>query len=259
MPGEPRGSPGVFVYHAARVLLIAAVRSILTYVAVSLYVLIVAPPGMLIAALFGAKRHLYVLGHLGVKLGLTLSGIRYRVAGREHVRAGRAAVYCSNHQSNIDPPVLFDAFHPMLHILYKAELNAIPVLTRAFRYGGFIPVDRRNKEAAMRSIEAGAASIRAGNLFLIFPEGTRSPTAALLPFKKGGFIMAIKAAAPMVPVAVQGGRDSMRKGSWIIRPVTVSVRVGATIETSGVTLDRRDELIAIVRARITALLAEGPV
>jgi len=60
-------------------------------------------------------------------------------------------------------------------------------------------------------------------------------------------------------VAVQGGRDSMRKGSWIIRPVTVSVRVGATIETSGITLDRRNELIAIVRARITALLAEGPV
>jgi 1-acyl-sn-glycerol-3-phosphate acyltransferase len=241
------------------VLLIAAVRSILTYVVVSSYVLIVAPPAMLIAALFGAKAHLYVLGHIGVRLGLTLSGIRFRIAGLEHVPRCRAAVYCSNHQSNVDPPLLFEAVHPRLHILYKAEIEAIPVLARAFRYGGFIPIDRRNKEAALRSIEAGAASLRAGNSFLIFPEGTRSRTADLLPFKKGGFIMAIKAQAPIVPIAVQGGRDSMRKGSWIIRPVTVSIRIGAPIESTGITLGRRDELIAATRARIIALLAEGPV
>ena len=240
-------------------MILAAIRSVLTYVAVSLYVLIVAPPGMLIAAITGAKRHLYVLGHLGVRLGLSLSGIRVRVGGLEHTPRDRAAVYCSNHQSNVDPPVIFEVVHPRLHILYKAEIDAIPVLARAFRYGGFIPVDRRNKEAALRSIDAGAASLRAGNSFLIFPEGTRSRTAELLPFKKGGFIMAIKAEAPIVPVAVQGGRDSMRKGSWIIRPVTVSVRVGAPIASAGFTLDRRDELIAIVRGRITALLAEGPV
>jgi 1-acyl-sn-glycerol-3-phosphate acyltransferase len=241
------------------VLLIAAVRSILTYVAVSLYVIVVGPPGMLIAALFGAKEHLYVLGHLGVQLGLTLSGIRYRVAGREHVPRDRAAVYCSNHQSNVDPPVLFQAVHPRMHILYKAEIEAIPILARAFRYGGFIPVDRRNKEAALRSIDAGAASIRSGNSFLIFPEGTRSRTADLLPFKKGGFIMAIKAQAPIVPIAVQGGRDSMRKGSWIIRPVTVSIRVGEPIESTGMTLDRRDQLIAATRQRIADLLVQGPV
>jgi 1-acyl-sn-glycerol-3-phosphate acyltransferase len=240
------------------VLLIAAVRSVLTYVAVSVYVTLVAPPGMLISALFGAKQHLYVLGHIGVRLALVLSGIRFRVAGREHVPKGRAAVYCANHQSNVDPPVIFAAVHPRLHILYKAELQALPILERAFRYGGFIPIDRRNKEAAMRSIESGAASIRAGNSFLIFPEGTRSKTAELLPFKKGGFIMAIKAQAPLVPVAVQGGRESMRKGSWIIRPVTVSIRIGEPIETAGCPLDRRNELIELTRQKIAALLALGP-
>ncbi len=240
-------------------MIIAAIRSVLTYVTVSLYVLIVAPPGMLVSAIFGAKAHLYVLGHFGVRLGLALAGIRVRVAGLEHVPPDRAAVYASNHQSNVDPPVIFDVVHPRLHILYKAEIDAVPILARAFRLGGFIPVDRRNKESAMRSIEAGARSIRSGNSFLIFPEGTRSKTADLLPFKKGGFIMAIKAQAPIVPVAVQGGRDSMRRGSWMLRPVTVSVRIGEPIESAGFTLDRRDELIATTRARIAALLAEGPV
>ena len=238
---------------------LAAIRSVATYVAVSLYVLIVAPPAMLVAILFGAKAHLYVLGHAGVRIGCFLSGIRYRVAGTEHLPAARAAVYCANHQSNIDPPVLFDALHPRIHILYKAEIDAIPILARAFRLGGFIPVDRRNKEAALRSIEAGAQSIRSGNSFLIFPEGTRSRTADLLPFKKGGFVMAIKAQAPIVPVAVQGGRAAMQKGSAIVRPATVSIRVGMPIETAGLRLSDRDTLIASTRERIIALLAEGPV
>ena len=219
--------------------------------------LVTAPIGIALALAFKWKHLLYWLGHGGVKLALALSGIRFRVEGRDHLPLERAAVYCSNHQSNVDPPVLFDALHPRMHILYKQEIDAIPLLARAFRLGGFIPVDRRNKEAAMRAIERGAQSIQSGNSFLIFPEGTRSRSNDLLPFKKGGFIMAIKAQAPIVPVAIQGGRDAMRKGSWLIRPVTITIRVGVPIETKAVTLDQRDELIARVRASIEALIAKA--
>jgi 1-acyl-sn-glycerol-3-phosphate acyltransferase len=237
-------------------LIFCAVRSVATYVLVSLYVLVVAPPGMVLALVFRWKGLLYDLGHIGVRLGLLLSGIRYTIQGAEHLRADRAVVFCSNHQSNIDPPVLFNALHRRTHVLYKQELDAIPVLARTFQLGGFIAVDRRNKEASMRSIERGAQSIREGNSFLIFPEGTRSKTEALLPFKKGGFIMAIKAQAPIVPVAVQGGRAAMQRGSWLIRPVIITVRVGAPIETAGLVVDQRDELIARVRAAIESLI--GP-
>jgi 1-acyl-sn-glycerol-3-phosphate acyltransferase len=235
-------------------LIIAAVRSFVTFVVVSLYLLVVGLPGILVAMLTGAKKHLYVGGHIGVRLGLALSGIRYRVIGADRLPRGRAAVYCANHQSNIDPPVLFTALHPEMHILYKAEINAVPILGRVFRLGGFIPVDRKNREAASRAIEAGADSLRAGNSFLIFPEGTRSPTAELLPFKKGGFVMAIKAGVPIVPVAVSGGRAAMRKGSSVIHPADVTVRIGEPIETAGLTLDQRDEVIAKTRASIQALL-----
>ncbi len=234
-------------------MLIAAVRSIATYLAVSLYVLIVGPPGILIALIFGWQGLLYDLGHIGVRLALLTSGIRYRVVGKERLPVGRAAVYCSNHQSNVDPPVLFDALHRRMHILYKHEINRIPILSHSFRLGGFIPVDRHNKESAMRSIEAGAQSLQEGNSFLIFPEGTRSKTDHMLPFKKGGFIMAIKAQAPIVPVAVSGGRSAMRKGSWLVRPVMVDVRIGAPVETTGMSVDDRDDLIEIVRARIDEL------
>jgi 1-acyl-sn-glycerol-3-phosphate acyltransferase len=211
---------------------------------------------MLLAILFRWKSLLYALGHFGVRLALFTTGITFRVSGREHIPLDRAAVYCSNHQSNVDPPILFEALHPRMHILYKHEIDRIPILARAFRLGGFIPVDRRNREASLRSIENGASSIRSGNSFLIFPEGTRSRSDDLLPFKKGGIHMAILAQAPIVPVAIRGGRAAMQKGSWLIRPVVVDIAVGEPVETTGMAAGDRDALIAVVRGRIEALLRQ---
>lgn len=237
-------------------MIISALRTVATYVAVSLYVLVAAPIGMLLAVVFRWKSLLYMLGHLGVRLALFTSGISFRVRGRQNLPLDRAAVYCSNHQSNVDPPVLFEALHPRMHILYKHELDRIPLLARAFRLGGFIPVDRRNREASLRSIENGAQAIRSGSSFLIFPEGTRSRTDELLPFKKGGIHMAILAQTPIVPIAIRGGRAAMQRGSWLIRPVVIDIAVGTPIETAGMTADDRDRLIAVVRAAIEDMLRQ---
>jgi 1-acyl-sn-glycerol-3-phosphate acyltransferase len=239
-------------------IIIAAIRSVVTYVAVLLYIAVAGPLGLIFAIVFKWKRGLYALAHVGVQLGLSLAGIRYRVTGRDRIPPA-AVVFCSNHESNVDPPILFRALHPQLHVLYKAELHKFPIMGTVFDVGGYVPIERGNRERAMASIGRAARSLRAGNSFLIFPEGTRSRTGDLLPFKKGGFIMAIQAQAPIVPVAVQGGRASMRKGSTIVRPVRVSVRIGEPIPTAGLTLDDRDLLIERVRGAIRGLLDQGPV
>jgi 1-acyl-sn-glycerol-3-phosphate acyltransferase len=237
---------------------VAAVRSVVTYVAIVVYILIAAPLALVMGGPLRWKSGMYALGHTGVWLALTLAGIRYRVAGRENV-PDTAVVFCSNHESNVDPPVLFRALHRQLHILYKAELRKIPIMKTAFDVGGYVAVERGDRAKSMESIARGAESLRSGNSFLIFPEGTRSRTGELLAFKKGGFIMAIQAQVPVVPVAVRGGRAAMRKGSPIVRPVHVSVRIGRPIPTRGLTVDDRDALIAMVRAEIQKLLDEEPV
>jgi 1-acyl-sn-glycerol-3-phosphate acyltransferase len=199
---------------------------------------------------------MYQVGHGGVGLALRLAGIRYRVVGRENV-PNRAVVYCSNHESNVDPAVLFQGLDPMLHVLYKAELHKVPLMGMAFDIGGFVAVDRADRRKSFASVDTAVVSLGQGNSFLIFPEGTRSRTGELLPFKKGGFIMALQAQVPIVPVAVSGGRASMRKGSAIVRPVKVTVRLGAPIATAGLSVDDRDAVIERVRTAVQRLLDQG--
>ena len=223
--------------------------------AVALYVVLLGPPFLLWTLISRRPGALYWIGASGVRTGFALAGIKLRVTGREHVRSG--AVYACNHTSNIEPPALFLALsdlHPRLRVLYKAELRKLPVLVRAFDLAGFIPLERANPEQSLPAIDRAAGALREGNSFLIFPEGTRSRTGELLPFKKGGFILAIKAQAPVVPIGISGARSAMRKGSPLIYPVTVHVRIGEPVETAGMTLDDRDALIRAVRDRVARLI-----
>lgn len=238
-------------------ILIPALRSLAAYLFVSFYVVIVGPAAMLIARLFRSPALLYDAGYFAVRVAMALVGLHYTVEGAGNIVRDRAAVYVVNHASNLEPPIIFSILrplHPRLSVLYKAELRKLPILVWGFDLVGFVPLERGHPEQSLPAVDRAAKALRQGMSFMIYPEGTRSRTGELLPFKKGGFIMALRAQAPIVPVAIKGAREAMRRGSPIIRPVTARVRLGAPIETAGLTMDDRDALVARVREQVGAML-----
>ena len=194
---------------------------------------------------------------MGIRMALTIVGVKIRVHGAEHIQTDRAAVYAFNHSSNLEPPIAFvvlKRLFPKLHVLYKAELRKLPVLVWVFDAAGFVPVQRQNREQSMPAVDRAVEALRAGGSFMIFPEGTRSRTGELLPFKKGGVIMALRAEAPIVPSVITGARAAMRRGSPVIHPVTVDVTFCSPIETTGQSFAERDALTEEVRSAIASKL-----
>jgi 1-acyl-sn-glycerol-3-phosphate acyltransferase len=233
-------------------------RSLGAFVFLGLYIAVVGPPALAVAFLAGRAGHVFALGRFGATAVRKLLGIRLEVTGLEHVVGERATLYCINHRSNIDV-VAFEALFPRcprLRGLYKAEVGKVPVLGRAMRLVGFVPVDRGNRASAIASVDAAAERLMAGDSFMIAPEGTRARSDEMLPFKKGGFIMAIKAQVPVVPVVLRGTAEAMPRGRFWVKPGVVRVDVGAPIATLGLTIDDRDRLMEAVRARMQAMLGQ---
>jgi 1-acyl-sn-glycerol-3-phosphate acyltransferase len=181
---------------------------------------------------------------------LTVSGVRVSVNGIERIDARQPYIFMSNHQSNFDIPVLLGHLPLQFRWLAKAELFRIPVFGQAMRRAGYISIDRGDRAAAFESLHRAAEKIREGVSVLIFPEGTRSINGSLRTFKKGGFILAIQAGVPIVPVIVRGTYDIMPKFHILIHPRNVTVEVGEPINVGGFNYASRETLIKTVREAI---------
>lgn len=225
------------------------IRSIFVTTITFAYILIAGTPFLIYAILTGKTDPVYRVGVLGTKLALWLAGVKLEVKGLEKIPAGQAVVYMPNHQSNCDPPAVISILPPVL-VMAKKEFFRVPILGRAMILRGFIPVDRKNRERAIQSVERAVESLKAGASFLAYPEGTRSPDGHLQTFKKGVFVMAIKAGVPIVPISVSGSVKIMRKGEMGMHPGTVRITIHDPVPTEGFTLEARSKLVATVREAI---------
>lgn len=221
----------------------------------AIYTLLVGPPFILHCVLTGRSDLLYKVGVAGARFALRLGGVRIRATGLENIPAG-VCVFVANHTSNVDPPAVAAAIPRRVALLGKMEAFRVPILGRAFRLAGFVPVDRSNRAAAIASVDEAVEHLKRGTSYLVFPEGTRSLDGRLRAFKKGTFIMAIHAGVPVVPVAVIGAHRVMRKGSAAIHPGTVEIRFLPAVDSRAYTAEQRNALRTLVQDAIAAALPE---
>ncbi|HSO20945.1 MAG TPA: lysophospholipid acyltransferase family protein [Desulfosarcina sp.] len=179
---------------------------------------------------------------------LWVSRVRITVSGTEKLDPTRSYIYMPNHQSNADIPLLLGRLPVQFRWLAKAELFKIPIFGRAMRGVGYISIDRSNRKSAFESLARAADTIRNGTSVLIFPEGTRSREGGILPFKKGGFVLAVDAGVPIVPIVIHGTRDIIPKGRLMIRPAPVSMQILEPVETAGYTRKNKDALLERIRS-----------
>jgi 1-acyl-sn-glycerol-3-phosphate acyltransferase len=213
------------------------------------YILVLGPPLLLYALLTGNTDPIYNIGCMGARMAVRLAGVRLDVQGLEKIPRDRAVVFMANHQSNCDPPALL-AVLPAVWILVKKEFFRVPILGRVMLARGYIPVDRKHRERAIAAVQEAVNALKAGRSFLVFPEGTRSPDGRLQRLKKGAFVMAIEAGAPVVPVSISGSGKIMPKGEFVMRPGRVRITIHAPIPTAGMTVEQRQVVMDRVRHAI---------
>lgn len=187
----------------------------------------------------------------------SFAGVRIEVEYRVPLDPKQPYVFMANHASSLDIWAAFVAIPRPIRMIAKKQLGRIPLFGWVMWAGRFIFIDRQNKLAARRSIDAAGERIRKGDSVLIFPEGTRTRTGALGEFKKGGFHLATKAGVPIVPVAMCGTRELMPAGSLLLRAGTIKVILGAPVSTQDLSDEERTTLSERVRSTVEAMLAEG--
>jgi 1-acyl-sn-glycerol-3-phosphate acyltransferase len=223
----------------------------------SLYILLLAPIGMLWTLVSGSSALLYRLARFCIRAAGWMCRVKVLVQGREKIAPGVTYVFLSNHQGNFDGPVLLHAIPRDWKALIKEEMMRLPVFSLVLRQVQFVPIERLNPQKARAGIELGARLLTEGKSFVAFPEGTRSRDGRLGGFKKGVFIMAIKAQVPIVPVTILDSAKIQPPGQYRVRPGCIRVIFHDPIATEGMQLEDRNRLVHFTRKAIASALPPG--
>ena len=244
-----------------RVSLLARLSAVATTVTVAVLLLPLTVVGgavhMLLRLVNRARRLQGAFERLWFWVVLHLAGVEVRVHGQGHLERGRSYIIMPNHRSWFDVPALHWALgHRDVRWVGKKEIVRVPFFGWAFGLSRHIEIDRRNREKAISAIRRAAEVTGAGVSIVIFPEGTRSYTQEPLPFKKGGFHLALDTGLEILPVAVAGTERVMRRGEWTIRPGKVDVIFCEPVASAGRRKADLPLLMETVRERIRVALSQ---
>ena len=182
---------------------------------------------------------------------LAVSGVRVRVEGLEQIEPSASYIFISNHLSYMDTPVVLAHIPVQFRFLAKRGLFQIPFLGQHLSRAGHIPVPREDPRAAVKVMQTAADTIRRKKIsLLIFPEGGRSHDGQLQPFKEGASYIAIRAGAPVVPLAIIGTREVLPFGSGVVQSADVTLRILKPIDTEQLTLKDRGALTDELRSLV---------
>jgi 1-acyl-sn-glycerol-3-phosphate acyltransferase len=213
--------------------------------------LIVGTPAILISWAARRRHWLYPAALWGARNWLRLSGMKVRVSGKENLDPAQPYVFIANHRSYLDTATVFYHLGRRIGLVAKKELLRVPILGYGMGYCNILAIDRSNNERAVQTMKEATDRLRSGISFAVFAEGKRAGRDELLPFKKGGFYMAMEAGVPIVPVAIKNTGVLMGKGTGEARPGTIEMVILPPVETKELSTDEDIErLIARVHASI---------
>jgi 1-acyl-sn-glycerol-3-phosphate acyltransferase len=199
-------------------------------VAASVFTLIMAATAIVMTLLDLKRGRLFHLNNRFWARGvLLICGLRLSVRGLERLDFSHNYVYVSNHASLFDIPAVVAGIPDQIRIVYKKELEKIPLFGWGLKWGSYIGIDRRNKAGAMKSIEEAAEKIRRGASVLLYAEGTRTLDGKLQPFKRGAFNLAVKSGVPIVPLTINGTFTILPKRSVSVSPGPVELILDSPI------------------------------
>jgi 1-acyl-sn-glycerol-3-phosphate acyltransferase len=231
------------------------IRTLFAVTVLALYAVVIGLPLLLLAWITRRIGPFYPATVVGLRMALAIAGVRIRLDSEENIPAG-ACLFMANHTSAVDPVTVFVTIPRRIGFMAKKEIFRMPLIGWAMKLAGFIPVDRSSREAAAASADVAVEQLRAGASMVIYPEGTRSPDARLLPFKRGGFLMAIRGGRPVVPMTITGAERVLPKGEMWIRPGEIRLRFHPAIDVSGYCESDREALLKRVREVIAGGLRE---
>jgi 1-acyl-sn-glycerol-3-phosphate acyltransferase len=220
---------------------------------IGLYTLVLGSLSLASSHFDRSGRWQHALARLWSKLILWTCGSPFTVHGLEHLDLSHPAIYAANHSSALDIPVLYAGLPFQFRIMAKQELFKLPILGGHLRRSGQISIDRTDARASLRSLSAAAQTIRAGMPLVVFPEGGRSTDGHLQPFLGGTFYAAIKAQAPIVPMAIVGAFDALPMNTFTIHPTRFELHIGEPISTEGMVSRDMEALSARVHQAMSEL------